>query len=269
MKKNKIITIIFYIISIIFIYFNNPLENNFISSNNILLLAFSFVMIHVFKCLRQYFLLIESEVHIKGFVKTYVKTAIPSIILPYKIGELYRAYEYGYHLKDKVKGLITVIVDKFFDAIILLCVFVPYEYKKSANLSTVTLILLVFCISLLIVYTCFNATYYYLNKHFIKKSNANHNIVVLVFLEKSKELYNYVKSMIKDRMLLLTVLTIFAWSFEWLFVFILKGSSFIEYIKAVFFGTQNAVFANYMIIGIICFILIELIFLVRKCRKKI
>lgn len=266
MKKmiNIIINLIFFLLTIIYIYINNPLKDNLISLNNIFLLFFVFCLIHALKCFRQYLLLIESGIHMSDFVKIYIKTTFCSIVLPYKSGEIFKVYEYGYRVNNYMKGLLTVIVDKFFDAILLLLFFIPYEIKKKNGLSELTLILLFFVIALCIIYICFNTTYYYLNKHFIKNGNVKRNVITLKVLEQIYEIYNYVKELIKGRVLLLLILTVLAWALEWLFISILNGGSFIDYINAIFFGNQNYVFSSYVMIGIIWFFIFEIIIVVRK-----
>ena len=266
MKKiiNISINLIYFLLTILYIYIINPLKDNLISLNNIFLLLFIFILIHALKCFRQYLLLIESGIHISDFVKIYVKTTFCSIILPYKSGEIYKAYEYGYKVNDYTKGLLTVIVDKFFDAILLLLLFIPYEIQKNNGLSEITLILLFFVIVFCIIYVCFNTTYYYLNKHFIKKGNVKRNIIALKILERAYEIYNYVKDLIKGRVMLILILTVMAWALEWMFICLLDVGNFIDYINAIFFGNQNYIFSNYVIIGIICFLIVEIIFAIRK-----
>lgn len=270
MKKsiNMAINIIFFFLTLLFIYINNPLKDNLISLNNIFFLVPIFILIHIIKCFRQYLLLIESGIHMGDFIKIYIKTTFCSIILPYKSGELYKAYEYGYKVNNYMKGLLTVVVDKFLDAILLLFIFIPYEIKTGNNISQITWILLSFTIIFCVVYISFETTYYYLNKHFIKKNNAKRNIFVLKLLEQGHDLYDYVNVLIKGRVLLLLIFTVMAWALEWLFIYILNGGNFIDYINAIFFGNQNYVFSNYVIVGIICFIIFEIIFFIRKCGNN-
>ena len=270
MKKslNIYINILFFVLTFLFIFINNPIKNCLITINNLFLLIGLFILIHFIKFLRQYLLLIESGIHSGEFLKLYVKTTFCSIVLPYKVGELYKAYEYGYKVNNYIKGFLTVIVDKMLDGIVLLFVFIPYEIQKNNSLSIVTWILLMFVISFIIIYVSFNTTYYYLNKHFIKKNNDIRNILALRIIEQIHDLYIYVNGLIKGRMLLLFIFTILAWTFEWLFMYVLSGGNFIEYINAMFLGNQNSIFSNYLIIGMICFIFSEILFLFRKCGSN-
>ena len=186
MKDKKIYYIInsIFIITTLSILFLHKYNYITVNLNNIVILTIIFLLIHLFKCLRQYLLLIEENIHINEFINLYIKSTFCSIILPYKIGELYKAYLYGYKIKNYIKGIITVIIDKFCDAIFLLIIFIPFELRNNLNLSTITWILLIFAILSIIIYLSFRPTYYYLNKHFMLHSSSKKSNFVLKYFDK-------------------------------------------------------------------------------------
>ena len=108
------INILFLVIAIMLVNYNGILEMHF-NIWQIFVLIFIFIVLHIFKFIRIYFILLEERVTLKEMVKMYVKTTFVSIVLPYKLGEIYKMYLYGYQIKNYTKGVIAVIIEKFFD----------------------------------------------------------------------------------------------------------------------------------------------------------
>lgn len=270
-KINYLVSLVFFLATIITIIILNPFASSVINVKNIFLLLVSFLFIHLFKCLRQYLLLIESGLHIKDFILLYTKGTFCSIILPFKSGELYKAFLYGKEVKNYIKGLLTVIVDKVFDAVVLLITMIAFNIinKQAVFTTAIEWVMLIFLILAIIVYSSFSSTYYYLNKYLVLNKTSKKTIVALSILERLNNLYTYIKNMLKGRTLLIVLFTILSWVFEWIFISILNVGDFISYINAVFLGMTNIIFANYIIIGIICFISIIIFYYIRKwCHKN-
>lgn len=251
------INILFYLLTLSVLAFNNPFESSVINENNIFILLITFLCIHIFKCIKQYFMLIESDIHIRQFIPIYVKSTFCSIILPYKIGELYKSYLYGYKIDNYMKGFLTIVVDKFFEAIVLLSILIPYTLKNNEPIKTIIWLLAVFVILFLVIYLGFKSTYYYLNKHFVLHRKSKQTIFILNFLEKCNNIYEYISNLIKGRVLIILMLTILSWLFEWIFVNTLQISSFADYTNSFFFGMPSYVVSNYIIVAIIVFICTE------------
>ena len=264
----KFVSNICLLFSIIYIFLTNPFKDSCITINNMFLLLIVFILIHIFKCLRQYLLLIEFNVNFIDFFSAYVKGTFISIVFPFKMGEFYKAFQYGYLIKDYVKGLITIIVDKFFDAIILLTLIIPYEIIKHNTLSVLSGILLIFVTIVLIVFVSFNTTYYYLNKHFIIKKDDSRSIIILNVLDYCNSMYLNVKNMIKNRISLIGIFAVISWALEYVFVLLLNGVSFSGYVNAIFFANNDIVLSNYTIIAISCFIFIQLMLIRKRGNKR-
>lgn len=262
MKNKKIyymINFIFMCATLYILLFANKYNKIVVTPKNVVLLVIIFLLIHVFKCFRQYLLLIEEGIHINEFIILYIRSTFCSMILPYKIGELYKAYLYGYKINNYIKGFIAVIIDKFFDALFLLIICISFEVNNNLNLSAITWILLTFVILFVIIYFSFKQTYYYLNKHFMLHSNSKRTNFVLSWLERFYDIYKSVCHMIKGRELLLILFTILAWTFELILLKLLNISNFVDYFNIVFFEMSKTILQNYIIISLIGFGLIEMI----------
>ncbi|MBE6140464.1 MAG: hypothetical protein E7172_02885 [Firmicutes bacterium] len=254
----------FWSLTIIAIMIIKPFNSIEIDFPNFFLLIIAFILIHGFKCLRQYLLLMESRIHINDFIKLYFQTTFCSIVLPYKFGELYKMYIYGRKINNYLKGFMVVVVDKVFDAVLLLFLFIPYEYKNNISHSPITWLLFIFVIGFIAIYFSFKQTYYYLNKHFMLNSNSNRTIYVLKILENCNKIYQDVRAMIRGRELILMLFTTFSWAIEYLFIRLLNSGEIMPYITAVFFGTQNILVQSYIFIGSVCLIFILIVLLLTK-----
>ena len=268
----NIVNIIFLVISILLVNYTGIIDMNF-SISELIVLAILFVIIHLFKFIRIYFLLLEEGISLKRRIKIYIKTTFVSIVLPYKLGELFKMYSYGYETKNYAKGIISVLMDKFFDAVILCLVLVPYGMIQNGHISSLTYILLAFIIVILVVYLSFESTYYYLNKFFIIKNKSKKGLFALNMLEKLNGIYISAKEMIHGRYVVLLCLTAIIWTTEALFIYIMSGFmniktefvTIINYISDAFFGINNILFNNYIYLCTAIFLVIMGYIYFKKC----
>ena len=66
-------------------------------------------------------------------LKVYIKTAFVNLLIPFKLGEIYRMYAYGYKIKSYSKGVITIIVERYFDALVLLALLLLLSLRGGVN----------------------------------------------------------------------------------------------------------------------------------------
>ena len=264
------------ILVIVFLLLNR--ETIFIlNAKQIFLILIPFCFIHFFRVIRQYMILMKNKIHIKELTKSYLLSSLLNTILPYKLGEIYKIYLYGGLIKDYKKSVIAVIIDKFFDAFVLLIIFSIVDIKKGQGLSYITILLLLIECVIFIIYFSFSKTYKFLNQYLIINKHNKITIKCLKILEEANELYLEVKNMIKCREILLIILTVLSWIMEIFFVYIIKFikyndfsfTNFMEYINNSFFGFQNDL-SNYYILATVVLIVIFMIFLgIRKVLKNL
>lgn len=221
---------------------------------SILLAIIPFICIHLLRIMRQYIILMEYKIKIKKLTKAYLLSSMINTIIPLRIGELYKAYLYGYEIKNYKKSIIAVLIDKFFDAIFLLILFMVVEITNKQAMSLVTILLLIFVLLIIVIYISFENTYRFLNKYLILNKNTKMGNRCLKILEEFKDIFIDVKSMVKDREILIIMITLLSWIFELSFAFIICKSinidmgliNFITYINDSFLGIQNGL-SNYYI----------------------
>lgn len=93
----------------------------------ILTIAVGFIAVHFFKMLRLYLVLMEHRISFGRFILLYLRTTFINLIIPFKLGELYRIEEIARVTKIWQVGFLSVLVDRFFDTLALLCVLLPLD----------------------------------------------------------------------------------------------------------------------------------------------
>ena len=275
-KKTSYISKIVLMITIIYIILFTDLQE--IKNYKYLLLAIiPFMLIHFFRIMRQYIIIMNGKVHMKNLTKAYLTSSLINTIMPFKLGEIFKIYLYGNIIDDYGRSIISVVLDKFFDAVFLLIAFILLEFQLESGLPLVAYILLFIVCVIFIIYISFEKTYRYLNEYLIIYKNNRIAIKCLKLLEKLYNLYQNIKDMIKHREILLWGLTLASWTAEISFVYVLKISinndsnisSFIEYINGSFFGLQNELSNYYTIETVLLIIITLLLFGIAKiCNRR-
>ena len=236
------------------------------------LVVVAFLFVHVLKLLRFYVILLELKIPIARFIELYVKTTYVNMIFPLKIGEFFRIYCYGQQVKNFKIGLLSVLVDRFFDTCVLLVVLVPYEILKYKTLSGISLVSLLLVCGFLFVYHFFPATYKYLNQFLILRGMSKRTLLFLEYLEHLKEWYLYVQRLVRGRASILLLLSGTAWMFEYFMLWglakLYQGlfgmTDFLTYLNSAFTGTANDLFAAYLSMGVIVFFIVTLLIYLRS-----
>lgn len=274
--KNKrmlyyLINLVFIAVSLLLIGYSGIVDLS-LKPMQIISLIFICVVIHILKFVRIYFLLLEEKISFKRMLTIYIKTAFVSIVLPFKIGEVFKVYSYGEEINNYSKGIIAIIIDKLFDAIVLCAVLIPYELTNGGQISVLALIMLIFIVVMLIIYLAFEGTYYYLNKFFVANGRSKKSIYALSAIEKLKNVYKNSKDMLKGRVLILLGLTILSWFMEIIFLFVISSFMNINlamgdvanYINDAFLGVNNVLFSKYVFICSIVFLVVMVLIYFKK-----
>lgn len=254
MPKNKIfhliINLLFITTALFFINYQTLFNNNF-NFSSIFIIIILFLLIHLARFARMYFILLEDLINPNRFLQLYIKTTLVSTLIPFKIGEIYKMYCYGVETGKTLTGITTVVIEKFFDALILCLFMTPYTFSHS-NFTPLYIILCVFIIIALILYFSFEGTYHYLNNFLIRRGGGRKSLTLLKILEGIKKGYDSAKHTLRGRFVLLLFLSIIAWGVESFLVIFLNSeglsfnfSTIFNYISDGFFGISNALFNHY------------------------
>ena len=181
-----------------------------------------FLLIHACKLMRMYLVLIDRRIEFKRFVFAYFRTTLINLVIPFKIGEIYRVFVFYRLTGSFATGLLSVIVDRFFDTLALVFVMLPFQILYPDTISFVSVMLAVFLAVIVFAFVIFPPSYRYLNRYIILNRVSPRSMAVLKLLSGLKVWYEYVKSLIAGRYALLLLMSFGAWFFEGLLFRVLK-----------------------------------------------
>lgn len=232
-----------------------------------LLCLLGFALVHMFKMIRMYLIVMEKNVPFKRFVPAYFRTTLVNLIIPFKIGEIYRVAVFSRITGIFNVGLFSVLVDRFFDTLALIIILLPYQLFSGRGISTSVAVLTVFLLLLIFAYACFSSSYRYLNRYIITSKTSKRSMMVLRILELVNECYMYVKELVLGRYGLLILFSFGAWIME---ILVLMGiaraighgfsaSEFGDYISSIMSAGSTGLSVIYtvysaVIIGVACIV---------------
>ena len=226
-----------------------------------------FSVLNIMKFFRLYIIFLEERISLKRYIKTYIKTTFVNIIIPFKLGEIFRIYCFYKETNNLKKSIIGVIIDRFIDTIALLVFLIPLDLNQNGKCSEITLLLIGFVIVSILLISMIPSTYRYLNRFFIVNSQTKGSLRILRSLEFINELYNAGRELIKGRMYLLFITSVLSWGVDFFIIQLLSNivlgtfsiSIFTDYLSSAIFQPDNIVMVHYSIMVSIEFALIGLI----------
>lgn len=233
--------------------------------------------VHALKMMRFYLVLLEQKISIKEFVFLYIKTTFINLLIPFKLGEAYRAFCVVRLTKCTQIGILSVVLDRFFDTFILLLFLIPYDLLILKRITWITGILSIFLLVVMLAYRMFEPTYLYLNEYMIRSSRSKRGIWILSFMEMLREWYDYTKDLIKGRQYLIIFCSALGWIGEAGLLFMISGyyqtgfgvEESAAYIQSIFSAEKSLIFTAYNRISMyILFALILLFLCIRLLRRK-
>lgn len=241
------------------------------------LFLIGFFAVHALKMMRFYLVLLEQKLSVRDFVFLYIKTTFVNLLIPFKLGEVYRTFCVIRHTKCVQVGILSVVLDRFFDTFILLLFLLPYDLLVLKGLSWTTGILLIFLLLVILIYQMFEPTYLYLNEYLIRNSKTKKGVRVLSAMEMLRDWFDYTRELIKGRQYLIILCSAFGWLAEFGVLWLIAGyyqlrfgiDEFAVYIQAIFSVEKGQVFRTYNYISMCILLILLLLFLfLRLLRRK-
>ncbi|MBQ7563715.1 MAG: hypothetical protein IJT16_06970 [Lachnospiraceae bacterium] len=198
-----------------------------------------YLLIHLFKMMRMYLVLIDQKIGFLRFVFAYCRTTLVNLAIPFKLGEVYRVAVFYRLSKSMEVGLLSVIVDRFFDTLGLVLIMLPLQLLYPDTVSSVSVFFVVFLAVIVFIYCIFPPTYRYLNRYIIINRGSPRSMAVLRSLSTLKVWYTYVKQLVSGRYAILLLMSLAAWAAEGGLIAILWRLLFGE-------GFEARVFCDYI-----------------------
>ena len=214
------------------------------------------LLLFVLKGIRLYLILLDDHIKGRRFLQLYFETLFINIVFPWKTGEVYRVYKLSQELRDLKKGLLAVMLDRFFDVlgyllfILLLALFQPGAWSRFE--ISLGLAMLVIALGFL----SFQPLYLYLNRMLVLGHHSGRRLAALRSLEWIHEMVDDFNGMVRNRMYVFGLVSVLVWFVEWkIYQFLLAAMgqatdiSFREVIVQFFFGATNPVSRLYLVLA--------------------
>lgn len=240
-----------------------------------------FLAIHTIKMFRMYLVLLEHRIEFKRFVFAYLHTTLVNLIIPFKLGEVYRMFVYSRITKNAGIGIAGTVVDRFFDTMALVLILIPLHVLYPDKISAVSVFLAVFVIVTVFVYIVFMPAYGYLNKFIIMNRDSKNSMAVLNLLEVIKSAYDYVKRLVSGRYAVIILMSFASWALEGSLLFVLarlmgvtyNAGVFSDYITSILSSAHSVLQEKYTIFSIaviaVCTLIQGMIILYEKRNSNI
>lgn len=226
------------------------------------------MLVHVIKALRLYFELYGTGIDFKIFAQTYCKVTPVTMIVPWKAGELFRMYCYGYCIGDLAKGVVVILLDRFMDTVALLTMIGLVWMFNGGKPLGIVFIFAVFLILLVFIYCAFPGVYVFWKMYLLRNRASKRTIWGLERLEDMYKLYEMVTDVVKGKGVVLYFCSLMAWLVEIGSIFIVSGItlserinvSILQYLTSAVTGADVNNLKRFIVVSIIIQIMFYIVF---------
>lgn len=247
-----------------------------LKSPAVVILIVTAILVHFIKALRLYIAFYGRGLSFGEYIIQYCKVIPVSMILPLKLGDLFRAYCYGYKIRNYFAGALILLMDRFVDSLALVTVVLLMNITVGCEITVVFYVVLVFLLFVILCYQLFPEMYLYWKKYFLLAKASGRRNGILRYLERLNVVYQEVAELVKSRGVALYMLSFFSWAIEigglllsnWLILHQqIKGIA-AEYLKAALTGRQSEYLKQFVMINMILLFTVYLMFTCLEYREK-
>ncbi len=245
----------------------------------LLVLSATVIAVHLLRGFRQYMVLYGDPVSIGSFAREYSKVTVVGVLIPFKLGDIYRAYSYGHLVHNYYHGIVAVIVDRFVDTLAVVFLMALVYLLGSLGFSWIFWLLCLFLVVCLLAYWLFPGMYQYWKRYFLKaKATKRHNRI-LYALETADKIYEQIHRLVRGKFAILFSLSLLAWMVEmggFLLFAKISDAIFVwalprmisDYFGGALFGAESAFLARFVCISLVCLVLLYLLLTLLQHHKR-
>lgn len=182
-------------------------------------------VVHLIKAGRLYLVLYGTGIDASVYIREYCKVTPVSMAVPFKAGEFFRLFCYGWQLGNPLKGAIIVLLDRFMDTAALVTMIFLVWIFNGGKITLFTYLLVVFLIFVLLIYYIFPGVQSFWRKYILRARATEKRLSILKMLNRLQLLYRETRSVSKGRGVILYVMSALAWSIELGSLVVLNGIS--------------------------------------------
>lgn len=172
------------------------------------------LLVYSLKAFRFYFLLVGENVPLLKYSKIFAITTLVNIVVPFKVGEIFRIIRFGHLTKSYIKGLGIVLLDRFIDTVSLLLIFAAMNIFWENGFGRIFLLLAAVCVFLALCFFVLPGMIEFWNEYFIKSRSSARHLRGLFLIRKIGGIYSEVKNLVRGRFFVLFTLSLFSWLVE-------------------------------------------------------
>ncbi len=202
---------------------------------------------HLLKVFRLVFIFEDHRIHFRKAILIQFKTNLPTLLLPFRVGDLYRASCFS-EVTSLRKALMTLVIERYFDFLFLSGLFVVYSTFVLESTSSGKLLILSLSVSLLLyIFFFLRGNLLILKKILIHRNHTKLISVFYIYLSLLEGFLTNFKKVVNKKIGLLFILTSLIWSTEFfaLFLIIVKvgkyGNTEVGGVVAEYFSPLNLV----------------------------
>lgn len=172
------------------------------------------MIVNILKALRLYFELYEKDISIGLFIRQYCKVTPISIVIPFKLGDIFRAYCYGHVVKDFSVGVAVIAFDRFVDTCALVTLFLLAYCSIGFQLSWIFFTLLFTLVILMLLYFSCPGMCKYWTRYFVFAEGSQSALNILKIIKGIEQAYLELRTVVNGKFLLTYVISLLAWGAE-------------------------------------------------------
>lgn len=172
------------------------------------------LLVHLIKATRLYLTLYGSELTFAEYMKVYCKATPVSVVLPFKLGDFFRMYCYGKTLNNVLKGIVTILLDRFMDTIALVTMIFLIWFFNGGKIANIVYMLLLFLAFVLLIYYVFPGVYKFWKKYILRAKATKHKLTILRYMERLHDIYMEIMNVSMGRGIILYFMSLLAWGIE-------------------------------------------------------
>tara|TARA_B100000787_G_C16185581_1_gene294452 strand:+ start:168 stop:1118 length:951 start_codon:yes stop_codon:yes gene_type:complete len=194
---------------------------NFIKESNFFIIWFSLLSYftsHIIRTFRLYLLADDTSISFRKLLALQLKANSVNLALPFKLGEAYRAISFSKIFGSPIKSLTSLIIERLFD---LFTIFVAFSLviliSTELSVKDVSFIYMPFCLVIFLLMTVIfvgESSLVLLQKRILNRYNGLNSIRLVKLSSIFLKNINYSRTLVSNKIIELTFLSILIWGFE-------------------------------------------------------
>ena len=183
----------------------------------ILICLSMYLMSHAVRVIRLAVIINQDDVSLRKLFKAQYLTNGINLVIPFKLGEVYRVVEYNKIIKDPMKSTLVILSERVIDFIVIFSflIFTLHEFKKlPTEMNFLMVSGVCFIIVTLFVYFILPENLTSVMIFIVKKYNSSFSVKILKLMENIYSMINNIKKLFRRKMTTIILLSLLIWGCE-------------------------------------------------------